>query len=138
MTSPPPSLPSRLIPQPASLHDEGYTEDVQNRDTSCHVSGILDFCEQAAPGPGERQRVVAPQHGRDQRLGDSFGNERDTAAGGPAPVVRRRLHNVEMQKLVGVDRRCVLVWRGRCCHYSVNDDWDLHQRGRKRLRQSDR
>lgn len=78
--------------------------------------------------------MVRHQHGREQRPRDLVGAERDAAAGGPAPVVRRQhvgadgerggglvvyvvrtadvsnqfaalWHNFEMQKLVGIDWR---------------------------------
>jgi len=127
-----------IDPPPPSLRNGGYMEDLKGRDQSCRVSGIIDFCEQAHLVPaGEREwwdsnigessdlEIESALNGMLLRadLHRSF----DT--GTWIPMVREggRLvvyvvrtadvsnqfaalwHNMEMQKLVGVDRRCLFA-----------------------------
>ncbi|KAF2241851.1 hypothetical protein BU26DRAFT_571592 [Trematosphaeria pertusa] len=137
-TSLPPSPPNRSISPSPSPRNGGYMEDLKGRDQSCPVSGIIDFCEQAHPVPAGEREWWDINMGKSSDLGDSIGAERDAPAGGLAPVVRCRhmgaddegggwlvvyvvrtadvsnqfaalWHNVEMQKLVGVGRRCLFA-----------------------------
>jgi hypothetical protein len=130
------SLP--IEPPPPSLRNGGYMEDLKSRDQSCRVSGIIDFCEQAHLVPaGEREwwdsnigessdlEIESALNGILLRadLHRSF----DTGTWIPMVRERERLvvymvrtadvsnqfaalwHNVELQKLVGVDRRCLFA-----------------------------
>lgn len=113
-------------------------EDLKGRDQSCRVSGIIDFCEQAHLVPaGEREwwdsnigescdLEIQPALNEMLLRADLH---RSFDAGTWVPMVREggRLvvyvvrtadvsnqfaalwHNMEMQKLVGVDRRCLFA-----------------------------
>ncbi|KAF2461866.1 hypothetical protein BDY21DRAFT_359903 [Lineolata rhizophorae] len=130
------SLP--IDPPPPSLRNGGYMEDLEGRDQSCRVSGVIDFCEQAHLVPaGEREWW-------DINMGKSSDLEIQSALNGIllradlhrsfdvgtwVPMVKEGSqlvvyvvrtadvsnqfaalwHDVEMQKLVGIDRRCLFA-----------------------------
>jgi hypothetical protein len=137
LTSPPHFPPSRLIPPP-SLRNSGYMEDLKGRDQSCRVSGIIDFCEQAHLVPASEREWWDSNMGdsSDLEIQSALNGmllradlHRSFDAGTWVPMVREggRLvlyvvrttdvsnqfaalwHNTEMQKLVGVDRRCLFT-----------------------------
>ena len=121
-----------IDPPPPSPRNGGYMEDLQVRDPSCQVSGIIDFCEQAHLVPAGEQEWWDTNIGLSSYLEiQSAQNEmhRSFDAGAWVPMVREegRLvvyvvrttgvsnqfaalwHNIEMQKLVGVNRRCLFA-----------------------------
>ncbi|KAF1815211.1 hypothetical protein P152DRAFT_248752 [Eremomyces bilateralis CBS 781.70] len=127
-----------IDPSPPSLRNSGYMEDLKGRDQLCQVSGIIDFCEQAhLVQAGEREWWDSNMgESSDLEIQSALNGillradlHRSFDAGTWVPMVREggRLvvyvvrtadvsnqfaalwHNIEMQKLVGVDRRCLFA-----------------------------
>jgi hypothetical protein len=127
-----------IEPPPPSLRNGGYMEDLKGRDQSCRVSGIIDFCEQAHLVPASEREWWDSNMGdsSDLEIQSALNGillradlHRSFDAGTWVPMVREggRLvvyvvrtadvsnqfaalwHNIEMQNLVGVDRRCLFA-----------------------------
>ena len=127
-----------IDPPPPSLRNGGYMEDVKGRDQSCRASGIIDFCEQAHLVPasemewwdsniGESSDLEIQSALNGILLRVDMHRSFDTGTWVPMVTEEGRLvmyvvrtayvsnqfvelwHTTEMQKLIGVDRRCLFA-----------------------------
>jgi HNH endonuclease len=127
-----------IDPPSPSLRNGGYMEDLKSRDQSCRVSGIIDFCEQAHLVPaGEREWWDSNMgESSDLEIQSALNGmllrtdlHRSFDTGTWVPMVREGgelvlyvirtaevsnqfvelWHNREMQRLVGIDRRCLFA-----------------------------